>query len=156
MGFQPVENRKLLGGHLAWFLVWLIVTVIAVILTPNPQGHGTHTQLGLAPCPSALIMHRPCPGCGLTTSFTATVHGDIGLAFTAHPLGPILYLFATASALACFYGWLTKRKFATDTPAFNKSLGALIVVFLVFSTIRFAVVSDYSSGFSPRKIVKNR
>lgn len=143
--FYPVPSRKPLYGQLSWFLVWLGTTAFGVILKPSPTGHATHTQLGLAPCPSAVFLHRPCPGCGLTTSFTAMIHGNLPLAFSSHPLGPFLYLLFTVSALACLYGFVRKMRFNTDTPQFNRSLAYLVGGFLLFSLIRFAVVSDYSA-----------
>ena len=33
-----------------------------------------------------------CPGCGLGRSFCALSHGDVGGAFSAHWLGPLIYV----------------------------------------------------------------
>lgn len=44
-----------------------------------------------------------CPGCGLGRSFCALSRGDVGLAFSAHWLGPAFYLvflFVLVRALA--------------------------------------------------------
>lgn len=70
--------RKALRSQLTWFASWAVITVIGAILSPEKSGHGTHQQLGLPPCPSVLFFDRPCPGCGLTTSWTALIHGHIG------------------------------------------------------------------------------
>jgi len=144
--FNPVARRKDLWGHLMWFLAWVGVTGFAIYLTPSASGHGTHTELGLPPCPSVLFLHRPCPGCGLTTSFTATVHGQFGAAFHAHPLGPLLYLTFTLSALACFYGWVQKKQLDTSSKSFNRFLGVFIVVFFAFGITRFALMGHYGDG----------
>src|SRR5687768_9011989 len=85
--FEPVEPRRVRGGFV-FFGSWLVVTGIALALTPNPAGHGTHKQLGLSACPSAVLFDRPCPGCGLTTSWTAFVHGDFAASVSAHLFGP--------------------------------------------------------------------
>lgn len=137
MVLKPVESRKPLRGHLLWFLIWLAVTLIAIKLTPSPTGHGTHTELGLPPCPSMLLFGKPCPGCGLTTSFTATVHGQFGAAFHAHPLGPILYGLFTVTAWLCLYGFIKQRQMPTDTRAYNFALCFLMIGFFIFGVFRF-------------------
>src|SRR5437868_6835162 len=106
MWLERTDNRNLLAGQLVWFVLWAAVPGFAIYLTPSAAGHGTHQELGLPLCPSVLLFDRPCPGCGLTTSWTALVHGDIALAFRAHALGPIFYLIFTAGAWTGFVGWL--------------------------------------------------
>lgn len=142
-----VEGRRILAGHLIAFLVWLFVTGIAAFLRPNPAGHGTHRQLGLPACPSVLLFDRPCPGCGLTTSFTLMVHGRWLEAIQAHPFGPILYLGLTATALFGIYGFVKKLKFDTNTRKFNWALGLFTLVFVAYGGTRFATerLNDPSS-----------
>src|SRR5437016_11758134 len=103
--YESSDQRKRLFGQVMFFGVWLFITVVGIALRPDPSGHGTHTQLGLPPCPSVLLFDRPCPGCGLTTSFSAFLHGEIAFAFRAHPFGPIMYLGMTGWAWLCIYGW---------------------------------------------------
>lgn len=140
---RPVESRKPLIGQLFWFLMWLGTTAFGIYLRPDPHTHGTHQQLGLPPCPSVLAFHRPCPGCGLTTSFTATIHGDLFAAFRAHSFGPVLYLLFTLTGLVCGWCWWKKIRFDTDTRAFNVALGTLVGCFLIYGAIRFAIVDNY-------------
>ncbi|HEY3780776.1 MAG TPA: DUF2752 domain-containing protein [Fimbriimonadaceae bacterium] len=141
--FEKAESRKHLVGQFLWFLLWVFVTSCAIYLTPSTEGHGTHTQLGLPPCPSVMLLGRPCPGCGLTTSFTAFVHGQIGFAFHAHPFGPILYLLFTASALCCLYGFVKGYYLDFSSKSFNRVGMAFMVVFLGFGLIRFCIDSHY-------------
>jgi hypothetical protein len=143
VSFDKVPSRSFLWGHVLWFGAWLFVTVVGAILTPSTRGHGTHQQLGLPPCPSVLIFNRPCPGCGLTTSFTATIHGDFAKAFSAHVFGPIFYVLFTLSALACLYGLIVQKRFNTDSKSFNWALGSLIVVYLAYSGFRFITMDHY-------------
>lgn len=143
--FRRVEGRRALGGQLAWFLLWAGVTAFALYLNPDPHNHGTHQQLGLPPCPSVLFFNRPCPGCGLTTSFAAFVHGYWAQAFQAHAMGPVLYSLFTVSALVCGWGWLKRVRFDNDTPHFNWALGSLVAVFLIFGGIRFALDKNYQA-----------
>jgi hypothetical protein len=138
--FDPVASRRELWGHLVWFFAWLGVTAVGFLLTPSENGHGTHQQLGLPPCPSVIFFERPCPGCGLTTSWTATLHGQLVAAFSAHNLGPLLYALFTASAFACAYGFATKKRFDTDGPAFNRFLVMVTIAFFVYGIARMALV----------------
>jgi hypothetical protein len=46
------------------------------------------------------MFHIPCPGCGLTRSFKAIWHGNLGLALRYHPLGPVYFGLAAAFLLA--------------------------------------------------------
>jgi hypothetical protein len=138
--FEPTRDRIILAGQLIWFLAWLAVTAVALWLTPNPQGHGTHTQLGLPPCPSVLLFSKPCPGCGLTTSFSAFVHGDFPVAFRAHALGPALYLVFTGTALLAGFGWWRRRRLVTDSAGFNLSLAAFTLLFVAYSVFRIFTI----------------
>lgn len=141
---EPGHSKRSLTGQLLWFLLWVGVTAVGLYLSPDPDGHGTHTQLGLAPCPSVVMFGKPCPGCGLTTSFTATIHGHFTQAFAAHPMGPILYGLFTISALYVFYGWIKGLKFNGSSKAYNFALMTVILIFLGFGTARFFLAKDYA------------
>lgn len=87
-----------------WLLIplaFLLTAVVAWLLIPDPSGMGTHRALGLPECWFHTLTGKPCPSCGLTTSFVHLMHGNIRLSFKSHPLGPVIFaLFAWASALS--------------------------------------------------------
>lgn len=143
VNFESGWSRKKLRGHLLWFLAWLCVTLVALFLKPSSHLHGTHQQLGLPPCPSVILFNRPCPGCGLTTSFAATVHGDWATAFEAHPFGPVAYLLFTLSAFACLFGFLKGTRFNTDSNAFNWTMAGFVGAFILFGVVRMATTHAY-------------
>lgn len=143
---EPAGHRRALLGQLLWFLLWLGITAFGVFLSADPAGHGTHQQLGLPPCPTVLLFNRPCPGCGLTTSWTATMHGQLGLAFRAHPLGPIAYLLFTASAWVSIWAYANVRRVRTESRALNWLVGTFAIFFLVFGIVRMAVTTGYSTA----------
>jgi len=93
------------GGRLAALalaLACLAVLLTAARLRPDPRGHDTHTQLGIPRCLWMARFERPCPTCGMTTSFAHMADGNTAAAFRTQPAG------ATA-ALACaaaFWGAL--------------------------------------------------
>jgi hypothetical protein len=146
-------SRKSLSGQMLVFLVWLGITIVGAFLTPDPSGHGTHTQLGLPPCPSVLFMRRPCPGCGLTTSFTATIHGDLPTAFAAHLFGPIAYLGLTAYALLGAVLWLRRRPLVLS-PLMSRTLTGAVVIFVGFGVLRAITSPDYEAGPEARFVQK--
>jgi hypothetical protein len=121
-------------------VVWGIVTAIAAFLKPNPNLHGTHRQLGLPPCPSVVLFHRPCPGCGLTTSFTAMVHGRWDIAWAANPMGLIGYILFTVSALACGYGFVRQWRMDSNLPQIQNAVKWLVIAYLAFGVLRFCFV----------------
>lgn len=107
-----LEEKASLGDRLAWAVLFAIPTAVvitAALLTPDPHGHGTHTQLGLPPCGFLVFTGFPCPGCGLTTSFSHMVRFQLPSAFLANPFGVVLFLatFATIplAAVGFVRGW---------------------------------------------------
>ncbi|NBT61963.1 MAG: DUF2752 domain-containing protein [Planctomycetota bacterium] len=54
---------------------------------------GTHEQLGFPPCNFMILTGKPCPSCGMTTSFALMVRGDLGNALNANPVGSALAFF---------------------------------------------------------------
>jgi hypothetical protein len=134
-------------GQASWALVFLAMVVVAYFLRPSPNGHGTHTQLGLPPCPSVLLFSRPCPGCGMTTCFAYMAQGQVLEAFRVHALGPILFLAWAASALAAGYGALRGRKLDTSSRAFNWAMALFAVAFFIYGGVRF------QQGFSSDPLV---
>lgn len=99
MAVESGIPRRMLWGDLVLAVFWAAMVMAAAWATPDPSGRGTHTQFGLPPCPSLLLTQRPCPACGLTTSFSALLHADLGFAFRAHALGPPLFAYLGVSAL---------------------------------------------------------
>lgn len=93
--------------------------LVAVFLTPNPAGHGTHTQLGLPPCGWVLAFGKPCPTCGMTTAFTHMAHGRPDLAFITQPAGAFL------SVLAASIFWVALHTATTQSRAFPALLAAI-------------------------------
>ena len=95
--FRPITQREgftrcsaAIGG-----------TLIAVVLILSWQ------RLSFIPCPFRVWTDLPCPLCGLTRSFAATLKLDLSTAFGFHPLGPIVFIVvvtmvAIVALSACF------------------------------------------------------
>ena len=96
---------------LAVTAVLTTVFVIAFRLNPydedgQPRTMATHTQLGMPPCNFVIMTGKPCPACGMTTSFALLVRGDVSASLRANWVGTtiaviwaVLLLWALASAV---------------------------------------------------------
>jgi len=74
------------------------VFVIAMRLQPYDEGGRpltmqTHEQLGLPPCRFYELFGKPCPSCGLTTSFSLLMHGDLTSSLRANAVGTLMAVF---------------------------------------------------------------
>lgn len=137
--------RRVLLSQLTWFGAWAAVTIVGAILSPDKSGHGTHQELGLPPCPSVLLFDRPCPGCGLTTSWTALIHGRFAEAFHAHPLGPPMYVLFTVSAFVSVYAHLRGAYVNTNNKSLNRAATVGVVVFIAFGLVRMAITPHFGT-----------
>jgi len=84
------RGERLAAGGLAGLCLGLLI--VAAVLHPASDGHGTHTQLGLRACTWAIYFDAPCPTCGMTTSFTHAADGAFLASFLTQPMGFILAL----------------------------------------------------------------
>jgi hypothetical protein len=71
------------------------VFAVAFWLNPyNPDGTprtvATHTQLGMPPCNFILMTGKPCPACGMTTSFALLVRGEVAASLRANWAGTLI------------------------------------------------------------------
>lgn len=86
-----------------WVRIWLLVLagggllILGIALWLNPynadgsrKDMATHTQLGLPPCNMVVMTGKPCPACGMTTSFSLLAHGDIVGSARANWVGTLL------------------------------------------------------------------
>jgi hypothetical protein len=138
-----IELALVSGGarwsHALLLLGVLVMVGVGLYLTPDPAGHGTHQQLGLPPCTIYYLTGRPCPSCGLTTSVSAILHGQFGLAWRANPMGFVIVAGALAvainSLLALFWG----RSVRIENTRFTALLLGLLAIWLLHGAVRFAL-----------------
>ncbi len=74
-----------------------VVLLIARLLQPSPNGVGTHTQIGLPPCPFLFLTGIPCLSCGLTTSVAHSARLHFYEAIITQPFGLIVFFGAVLS-----------------------------------------------------------
>ncbi len=124
------------------------VAVLAVLITarwlrPDPQGFGTHTQLGLPPCSFRVLTGYPCPACGMTTAFAWTLRGRLDRAFFANPGGavmaPLCFLTLPWLLFAAITGH--PRPFrSAEVPLVAAALGIVAVALLSWAVRLFWMV----------------
>ena len=69
---------------------------MATRLRPSAAGLGTHQQLGLPACSARVLWGVRCPACGMTTSWTHLVRGQLWQSLQANSGGTLLGLLAIA------------------------------------------------------------
>jgi hypothetical protein len=126
-------------SHALLLLGVLVMVGVGLYLTPDPAGHGTHQQLGLPPCTIYYLTGRPCPSCGLTTSVSAILHGQFGLAWRANPTGFLIVVAAGAVALNSLFALLWGRSVRIENTRFTLLLLALLALWLLHGAVRFAL-----------------
>ncbi len=84
-------------------LACLSVLLIAVRLTPSPDGLGSHRALGLPACGFLIRTGLPCPSCGMTTSFCWMVRGNLAASFYVQPMGAVLAILCGMTVWAGAY-----------------------------------------------------
>ena len=65
---------------------------------------------GPSVCPFKLTTGLPCPGCGLTRSAVALLHGDPSASLFYHPLGAPIVIAAVAIGLVDAWIWWRSRR----------------------------------------------
>jgi hypothetical protein len=122
-----------------------LITVFTIAIRLNPYVNGgtartmeTHRQLGLPPCTFYALTGLPCPSCGMTTSFSLLMHGDVVHSVRANAVGTLLAVFCLALIPWCLASAaLGRLLFVTDLEAV---LIRLIIAFLVLMLGRWVIV----------------
>ncbi len=75
----------------------------------RPRQRGTHQQLGLNQCSFVQLTGKPCPSCGLTTSFALLMHGDLNSSLHSNAVGTLMAVFALLLMPWCVVCLLRRR-----------------------------------------------
>ncbi len=105
VNYSPAPTVPAPGVALRWWQRLVLVAVGSVLigllataawLTPSSRGYGTHQGLGLPPCTLKTWLGVRCPSCGMTTSWSHMMRGQVVRAARANSGGALL---AVAAAL---------------------------------------------------------
>lgn len=103
----PVRPRVLLGTLKRGLLVLAALAMATVLFLATrihpydgdgkPLSMGSHRQLGLPACSFVEMTGKPCPSCGMTTSFALLMAGDVVNSMRANFVGTFLAVFCIAA-----------------------------------------------------------
>lgn len=121
----------------------ILVFITAIRLTPydangQPLKMETHRQLGIPPCAFLERFGKPCPACGLTTSFSLLMHGDLLGSLRANFVGTLLAIFCLGAIPWCVYvSWRGRYLWIR---ALEPVLVALVGVLTILLLLRWGIV----------------
>ena len=123
-----------LGWPVRCLLLALAAGIVGILLLarklePDPRGFGTHTQLGMRPCSFLATTGKPCPACGMTTSFAWFARGRIDRSWQANPAGCVFAVLCVP-----IMAWLVASSVA-NRPCGFKSLSRPFAFLLVAAVV---------------------
>ena len=147
---EPPARRVTRGvpntGRIARLTLLLIAALLAGVfavafyLNPydadgRPRTMATHTQLGMPPCNFVILAGKPCPSCGMTTSFALLVRGDVIASLRANWAGTLIaVLWALTMVWAVASGIKGRALFiprGRGELVLTVSVGAVLVLMLM-------------------------
>jgi hypothetical protein len=136
---------KWVRGTLVVVAVGLIsIFAIAAWLRPydengKPLRMETHRQMGLPACTFyKWTGGYPCPSCGMTTSFSLLMHGDVLNSLRANAVGTLLALFWLSLIPWCLVSAI--RGQPLFIMAIESALTKIVIGFLILMLIRWVIV----------------
>jgi hypothetical protein len=101
-------------------------------------------------CPFRRLTGLPCPGCGLTRSWVAFAHGDVGDAFGYNWFGPITFVMAAVFVVAVATTWWRPDAAEPIRRLFwNRLVLIGVGIWVTYAVIRAASVLG-DAGWFPR------
>ena len=132
-------------GLLVFVAVGLMsVFAIAIWLKPydesgQPMRQEAHRQMGLPPCTFYVLTDGyPCPSCGMTTSFSLLMHGDVINSLKANAVGTLLALFWLFLIPWCIGSSIVGRPLLVWS--LEIALTKVVIGFLILMMLRWAIV----------------
>ena len=106
----------------------------------QPRTMATHTQLGMPPCNFVLLTGKPCPSCGMTTSFALLVRGDIRASLHANWAGTLIAVLWAAIMVWAIASGIRGKPFFIPCGRGELILTAVVGVVLVLMLGRWTAV----------------
>ncbi len=131
------------------FLGCSVLITLAVWLTPDESGLGSHRQLGFPPCSMITLVGYPCPTCGMTTAFAHSLRGELLSAFHAQPAGLALALATVLAASIALSVLVTGKVWAVNWYRVSPTRVALAAVLLVLGAWGYKLAVGVITGTLP-------
>ena len=121
----------------------IVLFVVAAKLDPyhadgSARRMAVHEQLGMKPCHFLRKFGRPCPTCGMTTSFALLMHGDVLSSLRANWVGTLLALYGLVLIPWSLASVVLRRP--VFIVSLEKVVSASVVTFLGLMLLRWAAV----------------
>lgn len=109
-GSYHILSRVKQGFWRHWLFLGgsILIVIVALLLKPDPEGLGTHEQVGFPPCGFQTYFGIPGPFCGYTTAFVLEAHGRFLEGFSVQPMGALLFWVFIGMVVAVI-GGIVKR-----------------------------------------------
>lgn len=93
-------------------------------------------------CAVKSFLGIPCPGCGLTRSISALVHGQLRASIDAHPLGPIVAIWLIYFASRELYSAIAGRRLPDLMTQTGRDLcvGAFVLALFLQWALHLAII----------------
>lgn len=102
---------------------------VSALLSPE------HIEDGPVICPFRRLTGLPCPGCGLTRSWTYLTHGWWRESLHVHLFGPILALVVLVLAVAVVRAWVRR----TPAPSLDRLVRHPVALLVIVAWLGWAV-----------------
>jgi hypothetical protein len=121
------------------------IFAIAFCLNPydedgTPRRMATHTQLGMPPCNFVLLTGKPCPACGMTTSFALLVRGDVSSSLQANWAGTLIAVLWALTMVWAVAGGIAGRLFFIPPGRGELILTIVVGIVLVLMLARWGAI----------------
>jgi len=99
------------------------------------------------------ITGLPCPSCGMTRAFISLINGDINLAFTFHPLWPLVLIIPIIILLHYY----PKQKPVIGKRVYNILLGILLFLIIAVYLYRMYLYFPYIApmDYNPNNLINS-
>jgi hypothetical protein len=125
----------------------LLVGIFAIAFWLNPYDSdgkprrmATHTQLGMPPCNFVLLTGKPCPACGMTTSFALLVRGDLSASMRANWAGTLIAGLWALTMVWAIAGGIAGRPLFIPQGKGELILTVIVGIVLALMLVRWGVV----------------
>jgi hypothetical protein len=106
----------------------------------KPRTMATHTQLGMPPCNFVILTGKPCPACGMTTSFALLVRGDVSASLRANWTGTLIAVLWALTMVWAIAGGIAGRPLFIPTGKSELVLTIVVGIVLVLMLARWGAI----------------
>jgi hypothetical protein len=106
----------------------------------RPRRMATHTQLGMPPCNFVALTGKPCPACGMTTSFALLVRGDVKASMRANWAGTLIAVIWAVTLVWAVAGGIAGRPLFIPPGRGELILTVIVGIVLVLMLGRWGAV----------------